>query len=88
MARRLDRSWTVYASVENDQHNRCVDLFCRADGSYGFEEFRRDPEDGGIWQPAAYYSGLEFSSHDAAVSAARGAIMWFAEVDAPPRPKG
>lgn len=24
----------------------CVDIFMRTDGTYGFDEFRRDPEDG------------------------------------------
>jgi len=27
--------------------DRCVDVFARPDGTFGFEEFRRDPEDMG-----------------------------------------
>ena len=40
MSRRIDKSWLVFASIENPQHDRCVDLFRRPDDTYGFEEFR------------------------------------------------
>jgi hypothetical protein len=53
MSRRLDPSWVVMASIENPQHDRCVDVFTRLDGSSGFEEFRRDAEDGGAWTPVS-----------------------------------
>jgi hypothetical protein len=45
MSKRIDKSWLVFISIENFEHNRCVDLFLRPDGSCGFEEFRRDAED-------------------------------------------
>ena len=47
MSKRIDKSWLVFVSIENFEHDRCVDLFSRPDGSYGFEEFRRDVEDRG-----------------------------------------
>ena len=47
MSTRIDKSWVVLESVENDEHDRCVDLFRRHDGSFGFEVFRRDVEDAG-----------------------------------------
>jgi hypothetical protein len=47
MSKRIDKSWIVFDSVENDHHDRCVDLFQRPDGTWGFEEFRRDVEDAG-----------------------------------------
>ncbi len=53
MSRRIDKSWVVFDSIENRQHDRCVDLFRRPDGSFGFEEFRRDVEDAGNWLGAA-----------------------------------
>jgi len=34
MSSRIDRSWTVFVSVENSEHDRCVDIFRRADGAY------------------------------------------------------
>ena len=39
MSKRIDKSWLVFVSVENFEHNRCVALFSRPDGTYGFEEF-------------------------------------------------
>ena len=51
MSRRIDKSWVVLESLETDDGLRCVDLFRRPDGSFGYEEFRRDPEErrGGGW---------------------------------------
>jgi hypothetical protein len=42
MSERIAKSWLVFTSIENLEHNRCADLFSRPDGSYGFEEFRRE----------------------------------------------
>jgi hypothetical protein len=77
MSTRIDRSWIVVDSIENREHNRCVDVFRRPDGTFGFEEFRRDAEDAGAWTPVAYYSGTSYQSREAAVSAAAGAVAWF-----------
>jgi len=76
MSRRIDKSWVVLRSIENDEHDRCVDLFRRPDGSFGFDEFRRDVEDAGAWTPVAYYSGAAYSSMDDALSAAVKAVAW------------
>lgn len=78
MSKRIDRSWIVLDSIENNEHNRCVDLFRRPDGTFGFEEFRRDAEDAGAWTPVAYRSGVSYQTKDAAVSAAARAVAWFA----------
>jgi hypothetical protein len=79
MSRRIDKSWVVLSSLENSEGDRCVDLFRRPDGSFGFEEFRRDVEDAGHWTPVAYYSGQSFASRDDAVAAARRAVAWLRE---------
>jgi hypothetical protein len=79
MSKRIDKSWLVFTSIENSQHDRCVDLFSRPDGSYGFEEFRRDPEDQGSWTPAQYYSALSFPSRDVALAAAMKSVIWLAD---------
>jgi hypothetical protein len=61
-----------------------VDVFARPDGTFGFEEFRRDPEDMGAWTPVAYYSHREFPTEADALIAAREAVAWLAGVlDAP-----
>ena len=59
---RLDPSWSVLASPSTPAVDRCVDVFVRPDGTFGFEEFRRDPEDMGAWTPVAYYSTREFET--------------------------
>jgi hypothetical protein len=79
MSRRLDKSWTVFVSVENFDNDRCVDFFSRPDGTYGFEEFRRDVEDAGAWTPVQFYSGLAYASSGAALGAAERAVPWLAE---------
>lgn len=77
---RIDKSWVVFASIENDEHNRCVDIFFRPDRSFGFEEFRRDIEDAGDWTPTAYYSGLTYPAPQMAYSAAETTVHWLASI--------
>jgi hypothetical protein len=79
MSKRIDKSWIVFSSIENSEANRCVDLFLRPDGTYGFEEFRKEPEDAGAWTPLQNYSALAFASKDDALSAAVTAVIWLAE---------
>jgi hypothetical protein len=79
MSQRIDKSWVVVTSIENLAANRCVDLFRRPDGTYGFEEFRRDPEDAGAWTAVQYYSAMAYASKDDALAAAVGAVIWLAE---------
>ena len=78
MAKRLDPSWIVLESLENPQHDRCVDVFTRLDGSFGFEEFRRDAEDAGAWTPVSYFSGLCFASQGDALREAVRRVVWLA----------
>ncbi|MDR3471178.1 MAG: hypothetical protein P4M09_05770 [Devosia sp.] len=80
MSRRIDKSWTVFASIENDEHDKCVDIFSRPDSTFGFEEFRRDVEDQGEWTPLGYYSGKSYPSSEAAYEAAEGSVPWFADM--------
>jgi hypothetical protein len=78
MSARLGPSWKVLASPSTVAVDRCVDIFSRPDGTFGFEEFRRDPEDMGAWTPVAYYSEREYSTEADALAAARGAVPWMA----------
>ena len=34
----------VTKSISSDEGLRCVDIFRREDNSFGFEEYRKDPE--------------------------------------------
>ena len=76
MSRRIDKSWVVLRSIENGEHDRCVDLFRRPDGSFGFEAFRRDVEDAGAWTPVAYHCSAAYCSMDEALGAAAKAVAW------------
>jgi hypothetical protein len=76
MSSRIDKSWIVLNSIENREHDRCVDLFRRPDDSHGFEEFRRDVEDAGAWTPIQYYSHASYPSEAAALNAAIAAVAW------------
>jgi hypothetical protein len=78
MSKRLDPSWVVMESIENPQHDRCVDVFVRPDRSFGFEEFRRDSEDAGAWTPVSYFSGLRHASKGEAVAEAARRVAWLA----------
>jgi hypothetical protein len=80
MSQRLDPSWLVVASPSTPAQDRCVDVFRRPDGTFGFEEFRRDPEDMGRWTPIAYYSGRAFGTEADAIAAARAAVPWISAV--------
>jgi hypothetical protein len=70
----------ILASLENGDGTRCVDLFRRADETFGFEEYRRDPEDPRGWSGAAGYGERVFPDRETAHDAARAAVAWLAEV--------
>ncbi|HXQ91183.1 MAG TPA: hypothetical protein VN768_06440 [Acidimicrobiales bacterium] len=80
MSSRLDKSWLVLASHQTPEGNRCVDIFARRDGTFGFEEFRRDPEDMGAWTPTSYFSGHDYASETEAVEAARRVVPWLSRL--------
>jgi len=66
----------VLASIENASGDHCVDIFIRADGTYGFEEYRRDPEDIGTWHSLHRYSRQAFDSQENALIQARKYVVW------------
>ena len=55
-----------------------MDIFARPNRTFGFEEFRSDPEDMGRWTPIAYYSNREFATEADAIVAARESVLWLA----------
>ena len=79
MSARLDPSWLVLTSWQSSDGFRCVDIFLRPDGSYGFEEFRRDPEDMGAWTPVAYFSGATFATQLDVELAAKKSVQWLVD---------
>ena len=76
MSSRLLPTWRALASYESVDTGRCVDVFSRPNGTFGFEEFRRDPEDMGAWTPISHYSGREYLTKHDAIEAARRLVPW------------
>lgn len=69
----------VMHSVNREDGFLCVDIFRRPDGTYGFDEFRRDPEDPRGWYTVGHHGHLVFESQSAANAAAKTAINWFGD---------
>jgi hypothetical protein len=70
----------VLRSINNDDASRCVDVFLRPEGTIGFEEYRRDAEDGRGWFPIGAYSSRVFADEGAALFAATEAVTWLREM--------
>lgn len=66
----------VVRSINNETEALCVDIFVRADGSFGFQEYRRDVEDASGWFAIGYHVDREFADEDAALAAARKSVVW------------
>lgn len=73
----------VLRSVNADETaTRCVDLFERPGGGpdpFGFEEYRRDPEDGRGWFPVGGHAARRFASAEDAWAAALAEVAWLAD---------
>ena len=69
----------VVHSFNLDGELRCVDVFLRPDGTYGYDEYRRDPEDGRGWFPVGFHSELRFGSSTDALADATKSVCWLAE---------
>ncbi len=72
----MPESIKVLTSLENSSGDHCVDVFVRADGTFGFEEYRRDPEDERGWFPLHRYSHQVFASADDALAQAKAKVAW------------
>jgi len=69
----------VVRSIETEEGGRCVDIFVRPDGTFGFEEYRRDAEDGRGWFAIGYYADGIHDSQEAATAVAMTSVGWLAE---------
>jgi hypothetical protein len=70
-------SRTVLQSLENFEHDRCVDLFQRENGTFGFDSWRRDPEANGGWFVIGGFADEIFDDPEQALQSARRRIPWF-----------
>jgi len=69
---------TIVRSINLEGEMICVDIFQRPDGTYGFDEFRRDPEDTRGWYSIGHFNDQVFMDANGALDAARQAIGWLA----------
>ena len=58
----------------------CVDVFLRHDGSFGFDEFRRDPEDSRGRYNIGHHGFLPFATEEEARAKTTKTTNWFAEL--------
>ncbi|MSQ70468.1 MAG: hypothetical protein EXR27_04125 [Betaproteobacteria bacterium] len=62
--------------MNNAAGDHCVDVFERADGSFGFEEYRRDHEDGRGWFALHRHGHLYFVCEADALARAKEVVAW------------
>jgi hypothetical protein len=70
----------VLRSINNDDASRCVDIFLRPEGTIGFEEYRRDVEDGLGWFPVSDNSSRTFDDEGSALRAATAEVAWLRQI--------
>jgi len=63
-------------SINGHDDSICVDIFLRPDGTFGFEEYRRDVEDARGWFPIGNYSSMIFQNEEEALRHAKQNIRW------------
>ena len=66
----------VLRSINSDDASRCVDVFLRPEGSVGFEEYRRDVEDGRGWFAIGGHASRTFDDETTAFEAALTEVPW------------
>lgn len=69
----------VMRSINLDGEYICVDIFLRPDGTYGFDEFRRDPEDSSGWYSIGHFGDQVFADADAALTKAKNSVHWLSD---------
>ena len=73
----MPKNHLVTHSVDNQEQTRCVDIIQDLNGTFRFQEWRREPEDISGWflildsSPKTYPTALE------AIIAAKQSIAWF-----------
>jgi len=68
-------------SINSYDQSICVDIFVRPDGSFGYEEYRRDVEDGRGWFPIGCYHAQVFKTQKDALGHASKTIGWLSQQD-------
>lgn len=69
----------VIRSINLDGETICVDIFMRPDATFGFDEFRRDPEDSRGWYSIGHYGKARFASYETALAQAQATVSWLTQ---------
>ncbi len=67
----------VINSINNDNNNLCIDFFIRNNKTFGYQEYRKDPENTSEWYRIGNYDYKVFSNKDEAYHDAKKTIVWF-----------
>ena len=79
---------TVINSINNNEGNLCVDIFKRNNQTFGFEEYRRDPEDNTGWFAIGHHAHIIFTDIDSAKNAAIQQVDWLKGFSVPTVARG
>jgi hypothetical protein len=66
----------VVATLHSSDAHRCVKIIREPDGKFGFQEYRRDPEDSGGWTLVRQNPRGTFASQAQAAAAAEDDVAW------------
>ena len=69
----------VVTTVHNRDADRCVKIIRQPDGRFGFQEFRREPEDAGGWTLVSEGSRGAHATQVQALAAAEDDVAWLRE---------
>ena len=72
----------VVRSINNDDGHLCRDIFRRPDGTFGFEEYRCDPEDARGWFAVGFHGNKRFETGNDAYAAACDQVVWLTAASA------
>ena len=69
-------SCNVIRTLHSEDGHRCVKIVKASEGAFGFQEFRRDPEDAGGWTLVSDTARATHPTEAQATAAARAAVGW------------
>ncbi len=69
----------VHRSIEAPGGHLCIDIFQRPDGSWGFAEYRRDPEDPRGWAPTFAFADSRHETSEQALAAVQRSVPWIGD---------
>ena len=67
---------SVIDTLHNRDADRCVKIIRQPDGGFGFQEFRRDPEDAGRWTLVSETPTGHLATKAQALEAAWAGVAW------------